>query len=200
MGFFKWLKREGTDRRLIDWRNAWAAAAAAPDRDAAQALRVRLDALAIPEEEIEIEREMLEGLNAVIELAGAVARSGLPAVVTGHRIIGADICHFTAPASMPDDPAQPSGRLILTSARAIFVGGRGLTVAWHAIGRTLASDRDLLLVRTDGTSVYRFRCNSFADAMCGAFLARRLVAARRPAEGAETSRISLPSHDAEREI
>jgi hypothetical protein len=91
------------------------------------------------------------------------------------------VCHFIAPASMPDDPAQPSGRLLLTNARAIFVGGaRGITVPWHAIAQQLQTDRDIVLVRSDGAALYRFRCNSFDDALRGAFIAGRL---RRKEEG-----------------
>ena len=46
---------------------------------------------------------------------------------------GADRCHFSAPVSMPDDPAQPTGRLLLTSTRAVFAGGaRTPALAWHA--------------------------------------------------------------------
>jgi hypothetical protein len=37
----------------------------------------------------------------------------------------------------------------------------------------------VLLVRADGSAAYRFRCNSYADALCGAALARHLIAAAR---------------------
>jgi hypothetical protein len=152
-------------------------AAESPGPQHAAALRAQLDGLGLPEEEIEIEREMLEGLERIAELARLDA-ADLPALVTGHRIVGADVCHFTAPASMPDDPAQPSGRLLLTSARAIFLGGaKGVTVPWHAVAEPRQSERDLLLIRTDREALHRFRCNSFADAMAGAFIARRLAAA-----------------------
>jgi hypothetical protein len=81
---------------------------------------------------------------------------------------------------MPDDPTQPSGRLLLTNARAIFVGGvRGMAVAWHAITQPTQSHRDLILIRTDGSALYRFRCNSFDDAICAAFIARRLAGPKR---------------------
>ena len=123
---------------------------------------------------------MLDGLEQVLQFAATVDRDGLPAIATGHRVVGADVCHFIAPASMPDDPAQPSGRLLLTNARAIFVGGaRGVTVPWHAVTQPHQADRDVVLVRVDGSALYRFRCNSFDDALCGAFIARRLAGPRR---------------------
>ena len=118
-------------------------------------------------------------------LASAVRAAGLPAVETGHRVVGSDRCHFTAPASMPDEASQPSGRLLLTSGRAIFVGGaNGATAPWHSVGEALHLDRDLVLIRSDRDKLYRFRCNTFSDALRGRVPRRasswRRAAARRP--------------------
>jgi hypothetical protein len=181
MGWLGWLRgkpKAAADPRITEWQTAWHTALAAPDRAQADALRAHLDGLGLPEEDIEIEREMLDGLEQLAELVQASRTGGLPTLVTGHRVVGADVCHFIAPASIPDDPAQPTGRLILTSTRAIFVGGaRGLTLRWHALAEPIHAERDLVLVRTDGQSLHRFRCNSFADAMSAAFIARQLTAA-----------------------
>ena len=155
-----------------------------PDDERAGALAAELDGWGQREEDIEIEREMLDGLRALIELTKAMGQSGLPVVQTGHRVVAGEACHFTAPASMPDVAGQPSGRLLLTGRRAIFVGAaRGVAVPWHAIGNALHVERDLVLVRTGREELHRFRCNSFSDAFRGAFMARELVAARqgRPA-------------------
>lgn len=180
MGLFEWLrgKRNGGDPRLTEWRRAWSRSAAEPDPHAVTALQAELDRLGLPEEEIEIEREMLDGMSQLASLRVSVDSSGIPIVETGHRVVGHDTCHFSTPVSMPDDAAQPAGRLFLTNSRVIFAGGaRATTVAWHAIGEVLHGDRDVVLVRRDRDTIYRFRCNTFADAMCGAFLARRLAAA-----------------------
>lgn len=181
MGFLRrLLVPRVNDRGLKEWRTAWTAAASAPDPDQVRTLRERLDQLSAPNGDLEIEREMLEGLEHIVRFASTVAEEGLPVIATGHRVVGADVCHFIAPVSMPDDPAQPSGRLLLTSARAIFVGGtRGVTVPWHAVLQPLQTDRDIVLVRIDGTALYRFRCNAFDDALRGAFIARRLAGPRR---------------------
>ena len=81
---------------------------------------------------------------------------------------------------MPDEPGEPGGRLLLTSGRAIFVGGaNGLSAAWHAVGDAHHLHRDLVLVRTDRDRIYRFRCNTFGDALRGAFIARALIATCR---------------------
>ncbi len=81
---------------------------------------------------------------------------------------------------MPDEAAQPGGRLLLTSARAIFVGsGRGATVPWHAVTRPAQAERDLVLIRTDGSTRYRFRCNSYGDALCALVTARQLITGTR---------------------
>jgi hypothetical protein len=181
MGWLGWLRgkpRSAVDSRITEWHTAWKVALPAPDRQQTAALRAQLDGLALPEEDIEIEREMLEGLEQLAELVEKSHTEGLPTIVTGHRVVGADVCHFTASASIPDDPAQPSGRLILTSTRAIFVGGaQGLTLRWHSLAEPIHAERDVLLVRADGQSMHRFRCNSFADAMAAAFIARQLTAA-----------------------
>lgn len=180
MGLFEWLrgKRNGGDPRLTEWRRAWSTSAAEPDPHAVTALQAELDRLGLPEEEIEIEREMLDGMSQLATLRVSVEASGIPIVETGHRVVGHDTCHFSTPVSMPDDAAQAAGRLFLTNSRVIFAGGaRATTVAWHAIGEVLHGDRDVVLVRRDRDTIYRFRCNTFADAMCGAFLARRLAAA-----------------------
>jgi hypothetical protein len=76
---------------------------------------------------------------------------------------------------VPDDPAQPSGTLLLTNIRAVFVGGaRAVAIPWHAVGRAMPQNRDLVLIRSDREDLHRFRCNTFADAMRGACLARYL--------------------------
>ena len=84
-----------------DWRKRWHGAAAAPDGAAVASLTADLENLGLPEEEIEIEQEMLDGLAELVALRDAVAREGLPVVETGHRVVGADRCHFSAPRRCP---------------------------------------------------------------------------------------------------
>ena len=176
MGWFDWWRSNGAAERWTrQWKKDWAAAVEDPDAATAAALRARLEAAGPDDERYEIEREMLEGLEAVLELGNTVAARGPETIVTGHRAVGADRCYFSAPVSLPDDPGQPSGTLLLTNLRAIFIGGsRAVTVPWHAVGRSFPQNRDLVLIRTDREDLHRFRCNSFADAMRAAFLARHL--------------------------
>ena len=187
MGLFSWLKgrsegRGEVDPKLLDWRNDWVRAAEQADGDGAGRLGRALDELGFSEEEIEVEREMLDGLRELLDFRQSVGSNGLPTVETGHRVIGTDRCHFSAPASMPDDDAQPSGRLLLTSTRAVFIGGaRTTSVPWHAVGETRREQRDIILIRRNRENLYRFRCNSFADALRGEFLSRQLAANRQPA-------------------
>ena len=118
---------------------------------------------------------MIEGLTALSAVAARLREGDLPVVETGHRVVGSDICHFSAPASVPDDPAQPGGRVILTAQRAIFAGGgRATSIAWHRIAEVLQTERDLLLILNDRETAHRFRFNSFADALSGAALSRHL--------------------------
>ena len=176
----RFVRARSGQREVRAWQEAWLKAAANPDRQAVGELRARFDRLSAPDGDLEIEREMLEAVEHMLEFAATIAREGLPVIATGHRVVGSDVCHFTAPVSMPDDPAQPSGRLLLTNSRAIFIGGtRGMTVAWHAVAQPKQSHRDLILVRVDGTTLYRFRFNSFDDVMSAAFIARQLTNSRK---------------------
>jgi hypothetical protein len=181
VGFWTWFGRRapGEDPRLRQWKREWAAAVLTLEGASAQTLQDRLNALPLPEEDLEIEREMLDALEDAVAVASEIGRNGLPVIETGHRVVGRDTCHFTAAASMPDEPGQPGGRLLLTSARAIFVGGpRALSPAWHLIGDASHAERDLVLVRTTRDRVYRFRCNSFSDALRAMLIARELVRKR----------------------
>jgi hypothetical protein len=184
MALFGWFKRDGAgggDRRLRDWQKTWEAAAAAADTAQAGPLRAQLDAMGLAEDDVEIEREMLDALAELAALTSAVRDSGLPAVETGHRVVGAERCHFTAPVSMPDEASEPSGRLLLTSGRAIFVGGaNGAAIPWHGVSEALRLDRDVVLIRRDREKLYRFRCNSFSDALRATFLARALIGVKVP--------------------
>jgi hypothetical protein len=180
MELMRWFRRSGDEsRRAQEWRAACREAAAAPDERRLEGLRTELEAWGCAEEDIEVERELLDGLRDLLDLTKIVADLGLPALETGHRVVGRDACHFSVSCSMPDEPGGPSGRLLLTAGRAIFVGGaRGTTVAWHAVREALNAERDLVLIRADRQDLYRFRCNSFSDAWRGRFIARQLMAAR----------------------
>ena len=182
MGVFDWLRggKGRANRRITEWHREWSDAAAAPDASRIVELEGRLERLGLPEEEVEIEREMLVGLGELVELREAASNHGLPTIETGHRVVGTDTCHFSVPASRPDDPAQPSGRLILTGRRVIFAGGpHAVTVPWHAITKVMSADRDIILIRADADTLYRFRCNSYGEALCGTFIARALSNGRR---------------------
>lgn len=182
MKLFGWMKgrqRESeNDRRR--WRDAWAQAVEAEDASRRDALKVELDALPLPPgDDTEIETEMLDALERLGTLRHETAGGTLPAIETHHRVLAGDRCHFTAPASLPDDPAQASGRLLFTPTRSIFVGGgRPHPLPWHTIRDVVRAERDVLFVRADGTPAAHFRFNTFGDAVAAVFLARRLKGAR----------------------
>ena len=179
MGWRDWFKRSTEDGRTRAWREAWAEAIKAPDNQIGNELRLRLDALGLTEDETEMEREMLDGLDELVALSAAIGHSGPPRIQTGHRAVGIEPCYFSAPVSLPDDPAQPSGTLLMTATRAIFIGGgRSVTIPWHSVGDCLQQHRDVLLVRVDRQDLHRLRCNSFADALRAGFLARHLARRR----------------------
>ena len=158
------------------WREAWSAAVASLDAAAVDSLEAALRREPKLAADLEIEEEMLDALRQVLVLERELAAARLPLVETSHRVVGTDRCHFSAPVSMPDDPAQPTGRLLLTSTRAVFAGGaRTPALPWHAAREVVRAERDLIFVRAGVDDGYRFRCNSFADALCGAAIARHLM-------------------------
>ena len=183
MHLFGWFRKQQTnsaDAKLGEWQRRWQAAATTADPSAIRTLTTELEALGLSEDEIEIEREMLDGLAALTQLRSEIDAGHLPIVPTGHRVVGTEICHFSTPCSMPDDPVQPSGRLIFTAERVIFAGGgRALTVPWHMVAEIVQQERDVNLVRHDRETFYRFRCNNYSDALCGGLLARTLSARTR---------------------
>ena len=188
MGLFDWLRRRGApleDSRLRGWRDAWAHAAALThdQHDHIARLSAELDGFGLSDDDVEIEREMLDALRDREALLVSVRVSGLPTVETGHRVVRGEPCHYSAPVSMPEEIGQPSGRLLMTSDRAIFVGGaKGIAAAWHTIAEATHRERDVLLVRNARDEGYRFRCNSYGDALRAVFIARELLTVRRHAQ------------------
>ena len=184
MELFGWLKKKGrgSGDGAREWRDTWNRAVAALDAGAVAPLEAALRATPPPADDLEFEEEMLDALKQLLELERELSASGVPVVETSHRVVGTDRCHFSAPVSMPDDPAQPTGRLLLTSTRAVFAGGsRTPALPWHATREVIQSGRDLLFIfkSAQDDAGHRFRCNSFADALCGAAIARHLISPKR---------------------
>ena len=184
MRIFGWFKRAGaspTGSRKR-WRSDWAAAVRDTDRSAIESLRARLGEDPDMAQDVEVEDEMLDALERLIALLDDLQAGRLPQIETMHHVVAHDVCHFSAPVSMPDHAAQPSGRLLFTGSRAVFIGGARLTaIPWHAATQAARDDRDLLLVRADLSTAYRFRCNTYADALCATALAHHLLTRARGA-------------------
>lgn len=179
MNLFGWFSNRKQDSALQRWREAWAAAIdGSADSDAD--LREQLDVLSTTEPDVELEREMVDALEALRAIQGAVANGGPPIIETHHRVIGTESCHFTAPASIPNDHGQASGRVLLTGTRAVFVGGgRTAATAWHQVYDVARLQRDVLFARPDRAAVAHFRFNTYADAIVCAFLANHLKPVKR---------------------
>lgn len=179
MGLFGFLKR-GRATAAAAWRGEWERAIETLDVDAPSRLRPLVATRAAAGEDVELEEEMLQALDDVLTLERALSDGAWPAIPTSHRVAAGERCHFSAPVSMPDEPAQPTGRLLLTAGRAAFAGGpRTPAIPWHATREVVRAGRDIVLVRAGADAAMRFRCNSFSDAVCAAAMARRLVRAAR---------------------
>src|SRR6476620_8198105 len=107
MGLLGWLKRPhaGKNHRIAAWRREWERAAETHDAAAVASLRAALDAQPPMAADIELEQEMLEGLERLVTLEEDLQAARLPLVDTTHRVVGTDACHYSAPVSMPEDSA-----------------------------------------------------------------------------------------------
>lgn len=180
MKLFGWLKRGNGSDPLADWRARWTQALEQPEDADVQGLRGELEEAERGGTDVEVEGEMLDALEQLIITRMQAATSSLPLIATQHRVVGMEPCHFTAPVSLPSDPAQASGRLLATPVRAIFVGGgRTSASAWHAVHKVVRVERDVLLLRADDTPAAHFRFNTYADAVVAAFLAQHFRNSRR---------------------
>jgi hypothetical protein len=181
MTFFGWFKQREIrpGPAVLRWRAEWARALENSGGDD-ERLRDALHGLAASEPDVELEAEMLDALDALRAAQRELADGVLPVVETHHRVIGTDRCHFTAPACLPADQAQPAGRVLLGGSRAIFVGGgRTAATPWHAVRQVVRSERDVLLVRGDGSAAAHYRFNTYGDAIVCALLAGQLGPEKR---------------------
>jgi len=176
MSLFGFLKRGRRDEAARDWLQDWERAVEAGDAEASARLRAALAVRAAAGDEVELEEEMLQALDDLRALERNLAAGELPTIETSHRVAAGERCHFSAPVAMPDDPAQPTGRLLLTSGRAAFAGAaRAPAVPWHATRSVIRAGRDIVFVRAGSDDGIRFRCNSFSDAVCATAIARHLL-------------------------
>ena len=130
-------------------------------------------------DEYERQMEMIDGLRQL----ATVAAGDLPRLATQHRVIGDDVCHLIAPASLPDRP-DGAGKLFLTERRLVFAsGGTPLAWPWHRLVSVTRVERDVV-AQTAGAGVVLIRCNTYGDALVAVHLAGRLRAAARPAASA----------------
>jgi hypothetical protein len=180
MSLFGWIKRAKgrEDHAREEWRKAWKAAVEGPDTRDAE-LRQEFAKLVPADEDVEVELEMLEGLDQLRTVQRTAAGGSLPTVETHHRVIGAERCHFSAPASVPSEQGQTSGRVLVTPIKIVFVGaGRASHAAWHTVHHALRIERDVLLVRADRSPAAHFRFNTYGDAIVCAYLAEQLKGSR----------------------
>ena len=180
MNLFGWIRgsKPRDDGPRQEWRSAWSAAVEATEENDAE-LRRKLEALTTADADLEVELEMLDALEQLRTAQRLIAGGSLPVVETGHRVIGAEGCHFSASASLPSDQRQASGRVLFTPVRAVFVGGgQTSAAAWHAVHEVVRIERDVLLLRADRSPAAHFRFNIYADAVVSALLARHLKGRR----------------------
>jgi hypothetical protein len=141
MGLFGWLRGKSDNGEVRTWREAWSHAVGSLDEGAIASLETALRRQPPIADDIEIEEEMLEGLRQLLEVERELHAARLPVVETTHRVVGADCCHFSAPVSVPDDPAQPHARSSPVAQRRRRCRGTAC-VTWCRPGATSSSCRD----------------------------------------------------------
>jgi hypothetical protein len=143
------------------------AAAQAPTSDGITRLREGLTAT--DTDDRERREEMIDGLE---QLLAVMQSDQLPRVETGHRVIGSDACHLVAPVTLADSPL--GGKLFITAARVVFSSGGVKAWPWHRVRAITRIDRDLVVSVTGVGDALHVRCNTYADALVVAHMARRL--------------------------
>ncbi len=157
------------DRWTAWWQEADRVALSASE-DAIARLAEPLGDLA-PEDDVEPQEEMVEGLRALVALS---ARTELPVVPSQHRVVGSDACHIIAPVTLTDgSPAK----LFLTSRRLVLVSGGVTTRHWPAAGRPSRDGRRLTFGSGEGALVVQ--CNTFGEALSAQHVASRLSSGGR---------------------
>jgi len=74
----------------------------------------------------------------------------------------------------------------------LFVGsGKTVAAAWHTISTALHAERDVVLVKNGHEHSYRFRCNTYGDALRAAFIAGALLADKGTREKGQGKREAL---------
>jgi hypothetical protein len=180
------------ERRLDVLRGELRAARAAGHTGALADLPARLGALDLTEEDAALELEIVDGLLAVASMQEDAARGDpLPVVVTTHRALAGEACHFLAPAWRPDAPGDSGGKLLFTPRRLVYLGSPAATLSWAHVADVRDQDRDIVLrARPDRLLV--FRCNSYSDTLRGVWLAQQLAAttSRRPVAAGSSPAVS----------
>lgn len=169
MGLFDlFRRRDSAQPDVSGWWQAANALAAAPTMDGVVALKATTVNANEAPDLAEAQDEMLEGLEALFHLAQAP----LPVLDTQHRVIGADTCHYMAPASLIEQ-VDSGGKVFVTSARVIFAAGTVASWPWHQIARIQREERDLV-IDLKGRPGVRLRLNTYEGALIIAALAGRL--------------------------
>ncbi len=143
------------------------------DRSALEALLRAPESLQIRDEDAEIEIERVHAALDLLALRERVDQDGLPVLAHQHKVLADERCHFIASAFLVDDMNR-TGRLMLTSQRLVFVTSPVMSVPWAGVRALETRERDLLVLRGAPGQGDGFRCNSFSDARCAAWIGERL--------------------------
>ncbi len=163
------------DSRVRSFRAEVFTARSSADAEELARLRARPAALGLTDDDVALELEIVEGLLDVIALKEAAEKGmTLPAIATSHRALAGETCRYVAPASRPDAPNDPGGKLFFTDRRIVYLGSPSVTIAWAHVVDVRDVDRDLV-VRVRPEAARTFRCNSYTDTLRGSWIASQIL-------------------------
>ncbi len=151
------------------WRDA-ERTAEAPTTALIDALQARATHPSDDLDEAERQEEMVDGLRQMLAMSSAAE---LPVIVTQHRVIGVDRCHFVAPVSLAGEVGAP-GKLFITNDRLVFAGGRVQAWPWHRVRDLIRHGRMVTVVLNGGSEGVSVQCNTYGDALLIRHLTQRL--------------------------
>ncbi len=163
-------------RRMTQFRQELQAAGTRGDRQELESLLKRPGELGLMDTEVASEIELIQATLDLFDLEQQVEQTKQFPLIPGHeKIVGPDVCHFSAPAFVDKRGPDETGQLFLTNDRVVFLGSTLTAFSWRKVAVVRREGLDLVIQRNDRQTPLRFRMNSLSEALRGHYLAANLA-------------------------
>jgi hypothetical protein len=166
-------------RRLAQFRHELHAMGDIPSRAALDRLLLRARELGLRDEEIAEELAQIRACADALDLQAQLARGEMPIVDPPDPLAPGDDCHFVAPVRFGRRRSDQFGHLVLTGGWLKFRGALDISVAWSEVSSVRRDGREILVGLQDSRRVFRFSCQSLAEAANGGVIAGHFSQAAR---------------------